>query len=119
MKNKEKFTTADERSNAFWEWCSRNSCSDCALKKNEHFSHCHFVCQFYWLEREADVEVKRCPFCGGKCSVHGETYAGVECDNGCGYSAQAFGKGMFAEAVAAHNRVCKAVSNCDEKGEPK
>ena len=50
-----------------------------------------------------------CPFCGDECHVESMTnHANVSCDDDdCGY--KSCSKSSRAEAIAVHNRVCRAV----------
>ena len=114
MKNFERYKTAEERHEAFSEFCdSYQFCTECPLDGHDR-DNCN---RFKWLDLEADeVKPLPCPFCNNEYVEVGKGVTGtrkVECV--CGYSSQA--KESESEAIAAHNRVCKAVAamNCDIK----
>lgn len=110
MRNFEKFKTAEERAKAFEKFCNvhdKCDCSGCPL--SEIKPDCgQSRGQFAWLDLEAEEEEKPlpCPFCGGevkfKHMVGGYSYV---CE--CGYCAT-FSE-FKSEAIAAHNRVARAV----------
>lgn len=111
MTNGEKYKSAEERTRAFVEFCNADAetgCNGCRFR--ERNSHCEFM----WLELEAeDEKLEPCPFCGEECACGGGY---VECLNdNCCYSSGNRNR-SDAEAVAAHNRVARAVK---EKGEGK
>lgn len=106
MKNGEKYKSAEERLKALNKWCDSglglssskrclaNGCIECALK---------------WLEREAEEEqILPCPCCGGECVVssHSEGHE-VKCRSRYCYVGKTFES--KDEAIAAHNRVARAV----------
>lgn len=70
MKNEEKFKTAEERENAFDEFCSKHaSCGDCLLLKATGAR-----CGYQWLELEAEEDgTLPCPICGGGACVRSGT----------------------------------------------
>lgn len=101
MKNFEKYKATAERVTAHKNWCDRHheSCDrDCGC------------CGIKWLHLEADVDKPMdCPFCGCECivTVMREEWR-VACTlSGC-YRSSFFSS--KDKAVAAHNRVCKAVA---------
>ena len=111
--NEMRFKTAEERVKAFGEFCKNEFCNqcnhlDCKLhKQGSAILHCYDG----WLALEADEEKPDpCPFCG---SQMGEGQSGdnkrvLICDNrNCGYITPK--SNTRAEAVAAHNRVARAV----------
>lgn len=55
MKNFEKYKTAQERENAFEEFCYEHSCSYCPIGKVVKIA-CSGSCGIYWLELEANDE---------------------------------------------------------------
>lgn len=111
MKNFEKFKTAKERYTAY---CSfEGKCENC-----EFAAECSGgidECALRWLDLEADEEkCLPCPFCGGEVE-RAETLIckkGFSCS--CGYTSKAeFG---WSNAIAAHNRVARAVMK-EKEGE--
>jgi len=67
MTNGEKYTTAQERAEAFDKFCDRNEiCCECRLS-DEHDRSIN-ACRFAWLDLEAEEEKPLpCPFCCCKC----------------------------------------------------
>ena len=112
MTNEEKFKTPEERSKAFSTFCNSDRvCEDCRLKNMS----ASILCAYNWLALEAEEEKPMpCPFCGGETHSNlGHLRAGVvhywvDCISPvCMYrSAHYTDK---EAAIAAHNRVCKAV----------
>ena len=110
MTNEQKYKTPDERNNAFSEWCFNRDCESCKLKA--HNFDGGDGCRFYWLALEAEEEkLEPCPFCGGRCllsnAARGMWRVFCERDITCHYSSGTFA--TKAEAISAHNRVCRAV----------
>ena len=112
MTNAEKYKTAEERVEAFRKFCDatklKKQCED-ALSCTE--------CQFAWLDMEAEEERPLpCPFCGGGADVISTSDINlVSCAEGCGYYSQ---RCESAEsAIAAHNRVARAVMDAKESEE--
>ena len=115
MTNEQKYKTVEERNHAFSEWCFNRDCESCKLQ--EHNFDGGDGCRFYWLALEAEEEKPEpCPFCGGECRTVVNQYEDhvVGCDNCC-YCSREFNSD--SEAIAAHNRVARAVM--DEKEETK
>lgn len=111
MLNEEKYKTTEERINGFLHFCKRrnHSCPiDCPFSSTDGGIRCH--CEFNWLSREVEVEKPMpCPFCDNEYVEVEKAVAGkrvVKCI--CGYCSQA--KESDVEAIAAHNRICKAVA---------
>lgn len=110
MLNQDKFKTAEERIRAFYDWCIDirvgGECHACKLSKIAS----HWVCFAYWLALEADEETpENCPFCGDECYADDGATPRVVCinkDSCCYQGAIAKNK---ADAIAAHNRVARAV----------
>ena len=107
MTNEQKYRTAEERIKAFNAWCLRTTCDKCDKPKN-------MSCGIYWLALPCeDKKPEPCQFCGGETRPR-RLVGGfcVECD--CGYTSP------FAEteavAVAAHNRMVRAVRAAKESG---
>lgn len=105
MKNSEKYKSAEERDRAFKTWCNEGH--------NEKKFRCADAgcvgCAFLWLDMEDDMEkILPCPFCGGECVVssHSEGY-NVNCSSRYCYIGKTFESRN--EAIAAHNRVARAV----------
>ena len=74
MTNEQKYKTADERNDAFNEWCFSRDCKTCKLKWHNGFDG-GARCRFYWLALEAEEKkTDPCPFCdrpecaGPKCA---------------------------------------------------
>lgn len=109
MTNGEKFKTAEERNEAFRSFCtlSKRACNACLL--SEHSSN-RIECAYTWLDLEAKEEKPMpCPFCGGEC-VNDDTggYVSRLICKECGYRTSTYKTDKYA--IAAHNRVCKAVA---------
>lgn len=112
MTNAEKYKTAEERGSAFREFC-HHGCAGCGLSR---VSFKLSDCPMLWLELKAEEdEPLPCPFCGGEVvvgyttNIHKEDFRQVWCKDieRCGYYCE---KRKYAdEAIAAHNRVAKAV----------
>ena len=103
MTNEQKFTNAEERNAAY-----RAYITDFTRP---------IIGQFEWLDLEAEEEKPEpCPFCGGECRTVVNQYEDrvAGCDNCC-YCSREFNSD--SEAIAAHNRVARAVM--DEKEETK
>lgn len=114
MTNEDRYKTPEERVMEFRNYCNPivgNCGTRCRLSEpDKDGGHDMMKCFAYWLSIEAEEKPDSCPFCyretmsrhlaGGFC---------VECD--CGYTSP------FAEteaaAVAAHNRVYKAMKNAN------
>ena len=118
MKNFEKYKTAKDRAIAFDTWCkciTSGTCEGCELKDIHIECKNGLVCPLAWLDLEAEEEKPMpCPFCGDDCHLQGDAMRYVAC-NHCGYESRPFDwKDNPAEAeviaIAAHNRVCKAVA---------
>ena len=95
MTNEQKFTNAEERNAAY-----RAYITDFTKP---------IIGQFEWLALEAEEEKPEpCFFCGGECRTVVNQYEDhvVRCDNCC-YCSREFNSD--SEAIAAHNRVCRAV----------
>lgn len=107
MLNQDKFKTADERVKAFDEWCKRTtSKKPCMYVKTQKCMNCFA----HWLALEAeDEKPENCPFCGESVSIgniSGTDAIEVRCER-CGYHS-CEGQDV-ADAIAAHNRVARAV----------
>ena len=100
MTNEQKFTNAEERNAAY-----RAYITDFTKP---------IIGQFEWLALEAEEEKPEpCPFCGGECRTVVNQYEDhvVGCDNCC-YCSREFNSD--SEAIAAHNRVARAVMAAGE-----
>lgn len=118
MKNFEKYKTTKERVDAFRKFCNPvvwNCTRVCKVGKvDESGGVDQMKCFSNWLDLEADVDKPMdCPFCGSQCkimfTVPAHDYFFVQCsDNKCSYSSRI----MLGEnkAIAAHNRVARAVA---------
>lgn len=63
--NREKYTTAEEMSEAFKKYCEARDCDSCPLRAARR--NISIECEFSWLELQADSEVLTfCPNCGSK-----------------------------------------------------
>ena len=101
MTNEQKFTNAEERNAAY-----RAYITDFTRP---------IIGQFEWLALEAEEEKPEpCPFCGGECRTVVNQYEDhvVGCDNCC-YCSREFNSD--SEAIAAHNRVARAVMAAKEE----
>ena len=120
MLNQDKYKTAEERVKVFTEWCRRkSSCGKCEFHKFTR-GCAGGGCEFYWLALEAEEEKPEpCPFCDGETHINlGHLKAGVvhywvDCISPeCMYrSAHYTDKDA---AIAAHNRVARAVMAAKE-----
>ena len=109
MTNEQKFKTAEERVKAFKKLCSTHMCSTCPSKGDTCYE-----CAFSWLALEADEEKPMpCPFCDKTVREILTIAGGVFIDCKCGYQSEVAVGGTPQElkikAIAAHNRVCRAV----------
>lgn len=109
MTNAEKYKTAEERARAFESTCFKTR----QMKQCEDALSCT-ECKFAWLDQETDAEKPLpCPFCGDEVET-AETLVGKKgfsCS--CGYTSKAeFG---WDAAIAAHNRVARAVMEAGKK----
>ena len=103
MNNEQKYKTAEERVMAF---LTQREVSSIATVIANEFAH--------WLALEAEEEKPEpCPFCGGECRTVVNQYEDhvVGCDNCC-YCSREFNSD--SEAIAAHNRVARAVMAAKE-----
>lgn len=110
MKNKEKYKTVEERSEAFEKLCRNYASCECCKAKG------HGNCSFYWLELEANKkDPEPCLFCGGKMKILSYPVVGdryyLMCEE-CLCRTKAYP--TVEEAVAAHNRVAQAVEKANE-----
>ena len=109
MTNEQKYKTADERNNAFSEWCFNRDCKSCELKSHNGFDGGAW-CRFYWLALEAEEEkLEPCFFCGNKylaITKDGNNLWSVSC-TACLYESRHHAD--RDTAVSAHNRVARAV----------
>jgi len=113
MTNGEKYKTVKERTEAFDAFCDSHSskCEGCPLEKacdDDSYA-------FAWLELEAEDEKPLpCPFCGGGVVIQSGR---LECTRPCcGYGIRVGSNYRNAdEAIAAHNRVARAVADAKEK----
>lgn len=107
MKNFEKYKTAEDRANAFYEWCCKtkhdHECED-AISCDE----CHFA----WLDLEAEEEKPLpCPLCGSRMRVLGALLKCTSCK-------LTFSYGLTTNDVtSAFNRVARAVMEAEKKGD--
>ena len=112
MKNFEKFKTTRERFDEFFKVCASSRCDLCKLSgNNRHGSSAE--CALAWLDLEAETEDDNpmpCPFCEGECSINtSQGRVCIECDNLiCLYFSGSYS--TKSDAIAAHNRMCKAVA---------
>lgn len=113
MKNAEKFKTAEERAEAFNNFCNNNVCQKC-------FDDCmsHVVpCLLKWLDLDEE-EPLPCPFCGSptvvtlRDTVRSVDNYCIECTN-CNYRSEE--KYQRNSAISAHNSVARAVMEAGKK----
>lgn len=116
MKNFEKFKTAEKRLKAFEEWCKNNRTQISGPICKIDMENC-FLCQFAWLDLEAEEEkILPCPYCGKECrTVKNRCEAFVVACDMCCYTSQDFEREY--EAIAKHNRVARAVMESDKEGD--
>lgn len=108
MTNEQKYKTAEERFNAF-----HKKCGSCGVTICDRIKVIN--CLNNWLALKAEEKPEPCPFCGKEVivgfseNIHKEKYRQVWCSDGerCGY--ECVMKKTEEEAIAAHNRVCRAV----------
>ena len=109
MTNEQKYKTPDERNNAFNEWCFNSDCKSCIDAGDG--------CKFYWLALEAEEEKPEpCFFCGNKylaITKDGNNLWSVSC-TACLYESRHHENRDVA--IAAHNRVCRAVEAVKKGG---
>lgn len=117
MTNFEKYKTAEERVKAFEDWWNiRGGCGNCVLLNKAN-------CALYWLDLEAEEEKPLpCPYCGSNTVItshdtvcHVNKYC-IECTE-CSYRSEK--KFQKEGAIAAHNRVAKAVMEAKKEIEVK
>ena len=121
MKNFEKYKTAEDRVYAFREFCNpivRSCQKACKMSNADKFGGVDpMKCFSNWLELEAeDEKLLPCPFCGDKGMVdlvklNNPRESFVRCAR-CFYSSPRCD--CSDEAVAAHNRLCRAVMAAKE-----
>lgn len=104
MRNSEKYKTAKEFDKAFEKYCKSKNCVKCNLSPTERVP-----CLLDWLELESEEEKPMpCPFCGSKTVItsYDKVRYCIECTE-CNYRSE----DNYQEegAIAAHNRVAKAV----------
>ena len=108
IKNEQKYKTAKERVKAFIAYCKNK-------KECDHDSYRRkcpkLKCMMEWLALEAEAaKPEPCPFCGSVCRAE---FDYVRCSNiRCRYVSA--DKKNIDEAIAAHNRVCRAVAAYNE-----
>ena len=117
MLNQDKFKTAEERVRAFGEFCKNEFCNqcnhlDCKLHKQ---GSAILRCYDGWLALEAEYEKPEpCFYCSNKTHIdhsNHDDYSAL-CYN-CGYRSKVFN--TREEAIAAHNRVARAVRAAESK----
>ena len=111
MINQDKYKTAEERIKAFDDFCKGQGarCNHCEIVKKRISISRRSECVVYWLAIEAKDKLEPCPFCNGETEI-------VSCNGGiqvscthCGYTSEGYREGKENEAIAAHNRVFRAV----------
>ena len=125
MTNEEKYKTVEERIKAFRNHCNPivGHCGTrCRMSEPDKSGGYDMMkCFAYWLTLEAEEETPMpCPFCGGETHSNlGHLKAGVvhywvDCISpDCMYRSAHY-TDKEAEAIAAHNRVCRAVAAYNE-----
>lgn len=124
LTNEQKYKTPEERIKAFRNHCNPivgNCGTRCRLSEPDKSGGYDMMnCFAHWLTLEAElVKPMDCPFCGGKCRIRrSPTSVNLACD--CGYHSPfrvPSSNGFYStdnEAIAAHNRVCRAVKAAKE-----
>lgn len=125
MTNEQKYKTAGERIEAFRNYCNPivgNCGTRCKLSEpDKSGGHDTMKCFAYWLALEAEEEEKPepCPFCGGETQSNlghlkvGDIHYWVNCISpDCMYRSAHYTDKKVA--IAAHNRVCRAVKAAKE-----
>lgn len=112
MTNGEKFKTAKERALAFDKFC-RGQCAKCPISSRKDCND--DKCEFIWLDLEVEEEKPmNCPFCGGECDCNCHAHLFWIACNKCDCLYESAYRDSEAEAIAAHNRVCKAIAAQNE-----
>ena len=123
MTNSEKYKDIHELTAAFDAFCKGHPrCAGCPFRGDDgviSFAYCVIM----WLKQEAKQEAEEeklmplsCPFCGHDTHIFSVSKTGpkvVYC-NFCNYDSRAYP--TEAEAIAAHNRVVRAVMEAKEGG---
>ena len=123
MKNGEKYKTVEERIENYDKFCAQYTCDSCPIGGVDKVVP---DCKFRWLELKAEEEKPMpCPFCGKEVHIedsctdeHPDDLFYIDCDNPDCYYSSGMMKGRDG-AIAAHNRVCRAVmdaKNAKKKG---
>lgn len=117
MTNEQKYKTPDERIKAFDDFCKGQGdrCNHCEIARKRLSISRRSECVVYWLALEAeDEKPEQCPFCGGTTEVTKDEqgYYGVSCIH-CDYTSERYEQYIYA--IAAHNRVARAVSAAKEE----
>ena len=113
MLNQDKYKTAEERNDAFNEWCFNRDCETCKLKAHNFDGGAW--CRFYWLALEAEEEkIEPCPFCWNRhlaITKDGNNLFSVSC-TACLY--ESLHHMNRDNAISAHNRMARAVRAAKE-----
>ena len=118
MTNEQKYKTAEERIKAFDDFCKGQGdrCNHCEIAKKRLSISRRSECVVYWLALEADEEKPEpCPFCGNKylaITKDGNNRWSVSC-TACLYESRHHAD--RDTAIAAHNRVARAVMATKEE----
>lgn len=111
--NEQKYKTAEERNDAFNEWCFNRDCESCELKAHKFDGGAG--CRFYWLALEAEEKkIEPCFYCGNKhiaITKNGNNHWSVSCRD-CLY--ESLHHMNRDTAISAHNRVARAVRAAKE-----
>lgn len=125
MKNFEKYKTADGRAYAFMNFCNANSpCGKCQLN---NVAATRPGCAFAWLDLEVEEEKPEpCYGCGRELTERDIAHKSEQVGEYSGWSihcAQCGYRSPYAarkyEAIAAHNRTCRAVKAANKESEVK
>ena len=115
MTNEQKYKTAEERVKAFDMWRKTIKCEGCSQMCDKcEAGPLADECGFKWLALEAEEKnPEPCPFCGGMTELitDEQGYYGVSCIH-CDYTSERYRQSIYA--IAAHNRVARAVEAAKE-----
>lgn len=111
MTNAEKYKTAEERASAFISYCDGREAQEAHKRCLDGIC---IECFLQWLDLEFEEEKPLpCPFCGSMLTPY--DLCGFSFSCACGYRTAL--KDSRDKAIAAHNRVVRAVMAAEKKVE--